>query len=258
MNAKLLALVALPFGTQLLDAGLVETWVQRYNGPGNTNDFSKAVAVDANGNIVVTGYSDGPIADYYTAKYAAAGGALLWEQRYNGPANRWDYPNALAVDGSGNVVVTGFSNNGTNNDCYTAKYAAADGALLWEKRYNGPVDRDDEAYAVAVDSGGNVVVTGFSYNEANQDYYTAKYAAADGALLWEKRYNDPEDSYDVANAVAVDNSGNVVVTGSSRGQQEMYTAKYGRRMAHYSGRNATTAQDVTAPLRRWRWMAAAM
>ena len=49
----------------------------------------------------------------------------------------------MAVDGSGNVVVTGYSDNGTNDDYYTAKYAAADGALLWEKRYNGPANGDD-------------------------------------------------------------------------------------------------------------------
>src|SRR2546430_11716057 len=38
--------------------------------------------------------------DYYTAKYAAADGVLLWEKRYNGPANRVDSATAAAVDGS--------------------------------------------------------------------------------------------------------------------------------------------------------------
>ena len=73
----------------------------------------------------------------------------------------------------------------------------ADGALLWEKRYNGPAKCDDHAQAVAVDGSGNVVVTGYSTSDVDHerrrhhDYYTAKYAAADGALLWEKRYNGP-------------------------------------------------------------------
>ena len=50
---------------------------------------------------------------------------------------------------------------------------------------------DDEARAVAVD-GGNVVVTASSWNiylgYYSIDYHTAKYAAANGALLWERRY----------------------------------------------------------------------
>jgi hypothetical protein len=49
---------------------------------------------------------------------------------------------AVAVDGSGNVIVTGESRgNGTGPDYYTAKYAATDGAVLWEKRYDGPASR---------------------------------------------------------------------------------------------------------------------
>jgi len=110
------------------------------------------VAVDASGNVVVTGFSvySSGIYENYTAKYAAANGALLWEKRYNGGGQ------AVAVDANGDVVVTGTS----DHDYYTAKYAAADGALLWEKSYNGPANRDDRANAVAVDASGNVVVTG--------------------------------------------------------------------------------------------------
>jgi hypothetical protein len=60
----------------------------------------------------------------------------------------------MAVDSNGNVVVTGYSNNGVpqifnDYDYYTAKYAAAEGALLWEKHSNGG------GQAVAVDRSGN-------------------------------------------------------------------------------------------------------
>jgi uncharacterized delta-60 repeat protein len=208
-------------------------WEQRYNGPANGNDSANAVAVDANGNVVVTGYSVviGSGKDYYTAKYAATDGALLWEKRSNGPGHDLDESlPAVALDGSGNVIVAGSSYNGTNYDYYTAKYAAADGALLWEKRYNGPgvSFNFDEAVAVAVDGNGNVAVTGWSHNGTNYDYYTAKYAAADGALLWEQRYDGPANGNDSANAMAVDASGNVVVTGTSDNgtNYDSYTAKY--------------------------------
>ena len=207
-------------------------WERRYNGPANGEDYANAVAVDGNGNVVVTGSSWNTTneLDYYTVKYAAADGALLWEKRYNGAGNNNDRPYAMAVDRSGNVVVTGSSNGdyyvGSDNDYYTAKYAAMDGALLWEQRGNGG------GYALTVDVNGNAFVTGSSWNGTNNDYYTAKYAAADGALLWEKRHNDPANDADYAQAVAVDSSGNVVVTGFSDysvfgwRQSDYYTAKY--------------------------------
>ena len=69
-----------------------------------------AAAVDEAGNAVVSGYSfNGVNLDYYTAKYAAANGVLLWERRYNGPSNGQDYPASLAVGPNGMIAVTGFS-----------------------------------------------------------------------------------------------------------------------------------------------------
>ncbi len=59
-------------------------------------------------------------------------------------------------------------------------------AELWVQRYNSPADYQDLAGAVALDSGDNVVVTGYSNSGPGNTniYYTAKYAAADGSLLW--------------------------------------------------------------------------
>ena len=187
------------------------------------------MAVDASGAVAVTGTSfNGTEWDCYTAKYAAGNGALIWERTYNGLGNGNDYGKAVAVDSSGNVVVTGSSYDTSDDvEYYTAKYAAADGALLWEKHYN-----NSSGYAAAIDlaldSRGNVVVTGTTFE--NGGWYTAKYAAADGALLWEQRYSIPADRVAYARSVALDSSGNVVVTGYSRlsagGGLYCYTAKY--------------------------------
>jgi uncharacterized delta-60 repeat protein len=196
-----------------------------------TNATVEALAVDSGGNVVVTGFcGDWPSADVYTAKYRATDGALLWERRYDGATSGTDRAIGVAVDSSGNAIVTGDSHNGSNDDFYTAKYAAADGALLWERRYNSPANSNDVATAMAVDVSGNVIVTGYSYGtNGNWDYYTAKYATQDGALLWEVRYDGPANGYDLVQAVAVDASGNIVVTGSSFGttnNNDYYTVKY--------------------------------
>lgn len=204
------------------DGSLV--WEQRYNGTGNGYDSASALALDGTGNVVVTGISiSGGQASFYTAKYAAADGALLWEKRQAG-----NQAEAVAVDRSGNVIVAGSSySEATKTDFYTVKYAATDGTLLWTKVYNGPANDFDHATAVAVDSSDNVIVTGSSYSDASRtDFYTAKYAAADGALLWERRYNDPNNDYDNANVVLVDRDDNVVVTGSSGDFGQKYVAKY--------------------------------
>jgi hypothetical protein len=224
------------------DSGMAQApkklWVQRH--VVKTHSQANSIAVDKEGNVAVTGiiYDQGlPDSDYdyFTAKYAADDGALLWQKRYDGPAHGDDWATKVAVDGFGNVVVTGWSYNESGNpDYYTAKYAAADGALLWERRYDDPGHGDDYAKDLTIDSAGNVIVTGSSDEmlefPSNTDFYTVKYAAANGATLWEQRYDGPAHQWDEAKATAIDHLGDVVVTGRSLGKHGSYfdilTAKY--------------------------------
>jgi len=99
-----------------------------------------------------------------------------WVARYNGPDNSEDRAQDIAVDGSGNVYVTGQSKgSGTGYDYATIKYNTT-GKLLWAKRYNGPGNSCDWPWAIAVDGSGNVYVTGDSLGSGtNYDYATMKY-----------------------------------------------------------------------------------
>ena len=192
----------------------VQAWVQLYNGPGNGDDQAKAVVVDGSNDVIVTGYSrgSGGYYEYATIKYSSAG-IPLWTNRYDGPGNSTPYTlAALAVDGSNSVIVTGCSSNGSNDDYATIKYTSA-GVPLWTNRYNGSGNDDDQAKAVVVDGSNNVIVTGYSVGAGSYpDYLTIKYSSA-GVPLWTNRYNGPGNSWDQANAVAVDGSNNVIVTG---------------------------------------------
>jgi uncharacterized delta-60 repeat protein len=218
------------FATIKYSANGKQLWAKRYNGPGNGDDYAIAIAVDGSGNVYVTGVSvgSGTQRDYATIKYSA-NGKQLWAKRYNGPGNGDDYPSAIAVDGSGNVYVTGWSiASGTNPDYATIKYST-NGKQLWVKRYNGPGNGDDYAIAIAVDGSGNVYVTGWSIaSGTNPDYATIKYST-NGKQLWVKRYNGPGNGDDEGFDIAVDGSGNVYLTGMSKGSGTDYdyaTIKY--------------------------------
>lgn len=220
-------------------------WHRRYDGAAHLSDSVRALALDRQGNAIIAGYSsNGTNTDWYTAKISGADGAVLWEQRYAGPANGSDTATAVTVDDQGNVLVTGSSSTfaTTNqfyvpetNDFYTAKYAAADGALLWERHYNGPANANDVPQAIAVDDQGNVVVTGSSAGAGtDSDFYTAMYAATDGALIWERRHEGSPNASDGAQAVTIDQHGDVLITGHTARKiaenrferSDLYTAKY--------------------------------
>jgi hypothetical protein len=195
----------------------VQAWVQRYNGLGSSSDIASAVAVDGSNNVIVTGSAGGSGGgpDYLTIKYSSAG-VPLWTNRYNGPGNSVDTTFAVVVDGSNNVIVTGYSTgNGTGYDYATIQYSSA-GVPLWTNRYNGPGGGTDQATAVAVDGSNNVIVTGYSGSGSGADYLTIQYSSA-GVPLWTNRYNGPGNNYDAATKIAVDGSNNLIVTGGSVG-----------------------------------------
>jgi DNA-binding beta-propeller fold protein YncE len=217
-------------GTSLAAASPgAQLWAKRYNGTGNNADVATAVAASPTGGTVyVTGQSYGAygtalVVDYATVAYNAATGAQQWVGRYHGPTGSLsNVPSAVAVSPDGKTVfVTGKSlmANG-ENDYATVAYNAANGQQLWAKGYNGPLNNDDEATAVAVSpTGGTAYVTGSSWGKVGgADYATIAYNAATGAQLWVKRYNDTANGADNANSVAVNPaSGTVYVTGQSFG-----------------------------------------
>jgi hypothetical protein len=211
-------------------AATTQLWVKRYNGPVNEVDEASSMAFDANGNVYVTGRSTGSGSgeDYVTIKYGP-GGHRKWVRRYDGPGGKYDGAKAIAVDGSGNVYVTGRSfGAGGNGDYCTIKYDSG-GTQKWVKRYNGTSNADDSAMAIAIDSSGNVYVTGFSTGSGTAyDFVTIKYTPG-GAQSWVKVYNGPDSNGDLARAIAIDSNDNVYVTGPSNGDDTSWdyaTVKY--------------------------------
>ena len=188
-------------------------WTNVFNGLGNTTNYAEAMAVDGNGNVFVTGKSwNGTSSDYATIKYSIAG-VPVWTNLFNGAGNGSDESQALAVDGSDNVFVTGKSWSGTSHDYATIKYSNA-GVPAWTNVFGGAPTYPDEARALAVDGTGNVFVTGYSDNASSRVYATIKYSNA-GVPVWTNVFDGAPAYPDEARALAVDGTGNVIVTGKS-------------------------------------------
>src|SRR5207244_2368640 len=99
---------------------------------------------------------------YLTVKYSSTG-ATLWTRRYITAAHE-EFGQAVVVDASGNVFVTGISEG------YATIGYSSSGLPLWTNRYSGPVVSYGGGAAIAVDRGGNVFVTGYSSSETNSNY----------------------------------------------------------------------------------------
>jgi hypothetical protein len=195
----------------------IEQWVRRYDG-GHGDDEAAGIAVDAAGNVYVTGRSRGAGTgfDCVTIKYDPSG-VEQWVKRDDNVQGD-DEAAAIAVDNDGHVFVTGRSQgSGTGFDYITLKYDAGSGSPLWASRYDHSSGAD-EAVALALDASGNVYVTGRSQASGTGfDYLTVKYSGL-GKPVWRARYNNPAfGGADEAAAIALDASGNVYVTGRSQG-----------------------------------------
>jgi hypothetical protein len=198
----------------------------------------------ANGVYVGTGshvyrvtFVDGttePVADTPQAKDSSAlplqRKDLIWNTFLGGPG--WDEGTPIAVDGSGNVYATGFSDAawGTSpvraytggNDAFVAKLDSS-GNLIWHTFLGG--GGQDQGAAIAVDDSGNVYVGGESDTTwgtspirvytGDHDAFVAKLDGSDGSLTWHAFLGG--SAWDTGYAVAVDSSSNIYLAGDSTG-----------------------------------------
>lgn len=210
-------------------------WQTIWNSTGNGPDQAYAMTLDPAGNVIATGYEwNGSDGDIKTIKFDGRSGAIVWETSIAGTPGGNDFGIYISTDKSGNAYVGGSTWNGVDDDMRTVKYAAGDGAVIWDRTFAGPGNGPDYVFALAVDPAGNVIVTGESRTLNNPlgdpDWKTIKYAAADGAIAWEKTAAGIPGGLDIPTDIAIDAAGNAVVIGyvsvDAAGNTDMKVIKY--------------------------------
>lgn len=185
-------------------------WQQTYDSGGR--DIPAALAVDAAGNVAVTGASslaDGGYAAR-TVKYGRDG-ALAWD-RSTGTGDSGG--RAVAFDAHGAVIVAGVLQSGGSIDAGVLKYTA-EGELAWTARHAGTAGGADAARAIALDPAGHVAVTGHSFSVGRPDpeLFAAKFHGVNGRLMWTHLHRPAGPSPETAGHAVVEAGGHTYVVG---------------------------------------------
>jgi hypothetical protein len=226
---------------------------------GSGTDSAGDVAVDVAGNVYITGLTnsiDFPLAtraagvgkwDVFVSKLNAAGG-LVYSAYLGGSED--DIVHDLAVDGLGNVYVTGETKSsnfptagafqaalganpeGPRTDAFVAKLNATGSALVYSTYLGG--DGNDSGWGIAVDANGNAYVTGSTTSfgfplknalqtalKAGSDAFVSKLNATGSALVYSTYLGGSTGTTlgggaDYGYAIAVDAAGNAYVAGNTR------------------------------------------
>lgn len=244
-------------------------WLKSGQATAGFQSRARAIITDHANNTIIVGSYSGSISfdgttltnaggsDFFIVKYAPSG-VLVWAKRIGGTFD--DFGNAVTVDGSDNIIVTGdFSGTvdfggttltytpplfGIAPDAFVAKYGPS-GGLIWVKKFGG--NSGDSGSAVTVDSLGTIYVA-CSFSSTNADFdgrmlvaqstdFAVVQMASGGGVNWAIRHGSTD--VDQARGIAVDASGNVWVCGqwfnvtdlgngsvTGHGNADLFIAKY--------------------------------
>lgn len=203
-----------------------DAWSQRYGWNGPVQYTGTDVVVDEAGNTYTTGIISVEFGEkyVYAVKYAASG-EMLWSKHYRDNRTATSR-NFIGLDKKGGVYLV-------TSKGLLLKLQATDGELLWRSQVRVNYEVPVQINAMMLDDAGNVYVAGAEEKprvsfEIISSFLTAKFEAASGSIIWEKKYGGSSGSDHVKDLV-LDENGNLYATGLVFGSDrtvKMATIRY--------------------------------
>ncbi len=157
------------------------------------SDAAFSVAVDPAGDVIAVGVTENMETDYdfTVVKLAGKDGTELWRNHIHGSDPNYPaFGSLVAVLPSGDVLAAGFIGNlGASADFFVTKLSGRDGSELWRKTINGASSLEDYAFALSVDSRGDVAAGGETWHFRRDlgyhpDYLIVKLSGDNGEEIW--------------------------------------------------------------------------
>jgi hypothetical protein len=196
-------------------------WTRLYRNEDRNSEVGYGIAVDSSGSAYVTGFRTGhdKNTEILLLKYDTDG-LLKWATTYNSPGKGVDSGQGVALDGQGNIYVTGRvdrSDLKQGNNMWLRKYGP-DCSVKWTKTYHSTRNNSEIGNDIAVDASGSAYVIGYLALEQptyRRAVFIKKYDT-DGNEKWTEIYKDSKyKKHSVGYGITVDNFGNVYAVGST-------------------------------------------
>ncbi len=191
-----------------------------------SNDKAEEMIIDKDGNIYITGSTNGNLdgngnagaKDIFLMKLDS-NNLLQWTIQWGTTANEEGF--GITVDSGGNIYVTGYTNGemggylGDSEDIFLTKVTPI-GTIEWTKQWG--TDDVDVGYAVTIDNNDNIYVTGkidgdnVVVGTEQTDMFLSKFDI-NGTKAWTKVWGG--NKHDVSKSVVVDSLGDIYIAGWS-------------------------------------------
>ncbi|WP_445630825.1 beta strand repeat-containing protein [Nostoc sp. DSM 114167] len=224
-------------------------YAQRYNSSGvavggefqvntstNNNQVNPTIAIDTNGNFVISWQSsgqDGSSYGVYAQRYSSAGLAIGGEFKVNTHTESSQYNPTIAMDANGDFVISwqSYYQDGSYLGIYAQRYNSAGSAIGNEFQVNTYTQGNQFNPTVAMDATGDFVISWQSYGQdgSGDGIYAQRYTSAGAAIGAEFKVNTHTEGNQFNPTVAMDADGDFIISWTSNSQDGSGSGIYAQR-----------------------------